>query len=147
MEEKKYIKHPCEKPNVDQMIGYKAPIDVLMGAVRDDFDGRIFSAVQMVDIEVDRDELIKALQYDRGQYEKGYNDGGKVAAKEILTEILECIITNQYVVDANRNTYVPAKSLYDDVCDLSKKWGVPLIECEEGKSVVFGKFKEKENDT
>lgn len=87
MEEKKYIQYPCEKPNFDQMIGYKAPIDVLMGAVRDDFDGRIFRAVQMADIEVDRDELIKALQYDRGQYEKGYNDGGKVAAKEIFEAI------------------------------------------------------------
>ena len=26
-------------------------------------------------VTVDRDELIKALQYDRGQYEKGFDDG------------------------------------------------------------------------
>ena len=41
----------------------------------------VFKAIQKVDIEVDREELIKALQYDRNQYEKGYADGLKDAEK------------------------------------------------------------------
>lgn len=35
----------------------------------------IIKAVQRVGIDVDKEELLKALQYDRGQYEKGYQDG------------------------------------------------------------------------
>ena len=32
----------------------------------------VIQAVQKVGIDVDRRELLKALQYDRGQYEEGY---------------------------------------------------------------------------
>lgn len=38
-------------------------------------EGEIFRAVQDVGVTVERDELIKALKYDREQYEKGYRDG------------------------------------------------------------------------
>lgn len=34
----------------------------------------IYGQVRMV-VDVDKDELIKALKYDRGQYERGYLDG------------------------------------------------------------------------
>ena len=37
-----------------------------------------------VGIKVDRDELIKALAYDRKQYEKGYVDGYRAAKDEIV---------------------------------------------------------------
>ena len=48
------------------------------------FDDMIFEAVAEVGIEVDRDKLIKALAYDRGQYEKGYGDGYRAAKDEIV---------------------------------------------------------------
>ena len=48
------------------------------------FDDMVFEAVAEVGIEVDRDELIKALAYDRGQYEKGYGDGCRAAKDEIV---------------------------------------------------------------
>ena len=32
-------------------------------------------------------ELIKALQYDRGQYEKGFADGRAVGAKDALEKL------------------------------------------------------------
>lgn len=38
-------------------------------------EGEIMKAVQKVGVVVDKDELIKALNYDRQQYEKGYEDG------------------------------------------------------------------------
>ena len=46
-------------------------------------DNEIMIAVKKVGITVDKDELIKALQYDRGQYEKGYQDGYAVTRAEI----------------------------------------------------------------
>lgn len=59
---------------------YKSPIqanytDPMYEQVRDAFDNEVFKAVQAVSIEVDKDELIKALRYDREQYDKGYWDG------------------------------------------------------------------------
>ena len=38
-------------------------------------DEYIIRACQKVGVDVNKEELIKALQYDRSQYEKGYADG------------------------------------------------------------------------
>ena len=54
---------------------YESPINVYFGEIETQFDGAVFKAVQSVGIDVNKDELIKALAYDREQYERGYNDG------------------------------------------------------------------------
>lgn len=43
-------------------------------------------AIQKVGIKVDKDELVKALAYDRGQYEKGYADGIMAFAEGLITQ-------------------------------------------------------------
>jgi hypothetical protein len=43
--------------------------------MRTQFEDNVFKAIQDYGIVVDKEELIKALQYDRGQYEKGFADG------------------------------------------------------------------------
>lgn len=58
---------------------YKSPIELLI----EDFDKKIvkkqdadiYQAVLSCGVNVDKDELIRALEYDRGQYEKGFHDG------------------------------------------------------------------------
>lgn len=47
--------------------------------VREDY---VHSMVVKTGIAVDKEELLKALQYDRGQYEKGYADGRLSAQSE-----------------------------------------------------------------
>ena len=47
-------------------------------------DEMVFRAVQSVVPTVDKDELIRALKYDRGQYEKGYADGKRDAMDELV---------------------------------------------------------------
>lgn len=37
-------------------------------------EGEIYKAVMKVGVNVDKGELLKALQYDRNQYQKGYAD-------------------------------------------------------------------------
>ena len=39
-------------------------------------------------VSVDKDELIRALQYDRGQYEKGYEDGKRDSVRHGAWEML-----------------------------------------------------------
>ncbi len=47
-------------------------------------DESVFSVVKRIYVDVDKDELIKALAYDRGQYEKGYSDGRAARDAEIV---------------------------------------------------------------
>lgn len=57
---------------------YKSPIkiytDNIIESIKSKFDKECMKAVVNVGIDVDKDELIKALKYDRNQYEKGYQD-------------------------------------------------------------------------
>lgn len=63
---------------------YKAPIEILT-SITDEIhtqitqqrEFRIMAAVNEV-IKVDKEELIKALNYDRQQYKKGIEDGKRV---------------------------------------------------------------------
>jgi len=57
------------KPNED---GYKSPIEMIVEDVHIKIENDIVKAVQNYDIKVDREELAKALAYDRDQYSKGF---------------------------------------------------------------------------
>ena len=54
---------------------YKSPIKIITGQIKTNYEDAIYSAVQNVVINVDREELLKALEYDRGQFEKGWKEG------------------------------------------------------------------------
>jgi hypothetical protein len=54
---------------------YKSPIEMALETFRFEQENNILKAVQNVGINVNKDELIRALQYDRDQYDKGFEDG------------------------------------------------------------------------
>lgn len=78
---------------------YKNPINLIykdyQTQMKVDVDKLILEAVQEVGVAVDKDELIKAINYDRQQYEKGYADGKKEVLDKIRAEIEEHIKINQ----------------------------------------------------
>ena len=43
----------------------------------EDTENYIYECIQNIGVAVDKDELVRALQYDRDQYNKGYNDAKK----------------------------------------------------------------------
>ena len=51
---------------------YKSPIEIIYGQMQTQVENEIYEAIQKYNINVDKEELIKALQYDRDQYEMGY---------------------------------------------------------------------------
>ncbi len=54
---------------------YEPPIKLIMGEWQTQFEENCMRAVQSYGFDVDKNELVKALEYDRNQYEKGYADG------------------------------------------------------------------------
>ena len=57
---------------------YKSPIDLLMSNIHTQIieqqEEAIYKAVMDIGVNVDKGELIRALDYDRQQYKKGYAD-------------------------------------------------------------------------
>lgn len=58
---------------------YESPIEKIYGEiqsriVQQDEDNLMYEVRQAVGYKVDKEELLKALQYDRNQYDKGYQD-------------------------------------------------------------------------
>ena len=59
---------------------YESPIEKIVGYVQSQLveseESELMAQItQTIGYHIDRDELIRALQYDRQQYEKGYADG------------------------------------------------------------------------
>lgn len=54
---------------------YESPITQILGEMRTEYENGCLRAVQSCGFDVNKEELAKALAYDRGQYEKGYEDG------------------------------------------------------------------------
>lgn len=75
--------------NREQIIkmSYESPIKIAIGEFQMEqkkrIEGDVFLAIQEYGITVDKEELIKALQYDRDQYRKGYEDGVQAKADTV----------------------------------------------------------------
>lgn len=79
---------------------YESPIELIIKdltqkVIEQQENAITASIVENFGINVDKDELIKALNYDRGQYNRGYADGyrrgleeGKVTAMRQLAETI-----------------------------------------------------------
>ncbi len=71
---------------------YESPITKLYGKIKQEIEQKeeaaIYKAIEECEIVVDKEELIKALQYDRRQYEKGYEDG-KAEMREKIEQAIE----------------------------------------------------------
>ena len=91
----KYDGH--KKPNFDfDFSGYESPIAVhtafVTESIKEQQEGVILEAVQKIGVDVDKEELLKALTYDREQYEKGAAYGYEQGYKNGWDAALEYVI-------------------------------------------------------
>ena len=82
---------------------YESPINRIYGEIsneiiRKDEENIMITVNQQVGYQVDKSELIKALNYDRNQYEKGLTD----ALDKIRAEIER---QEKWLMDAGYNAY------------------------------------------
>lgn len=61
---------------------------MIQGEMQTQFEDDCLKVVHSYGFQVDKEELTKALKYDRGQYEKGYKEGYEKAIDDVL-EILK----------------------------------------------------------
>lgn len=79
---------------MNNITGYESPITLLEQVskeLNESIEEQVYTTIQDIGVAIDKEELIKALNYDRNQYEEGYKKG-YMKAKEELKKQIECII-------------------------------------------------------
>ena len=66
---------------------YESPINMIISKLCTNLESDCLQAVQRYGFDVDKEELAKALNYDRNQYEKGYTDGYNKAIDDAIKVI------------------------------------------------------------
>ena len=67
---------------------YESPITLINGAFYLNLEDGVYKAVRQTGVVVDKDELIKALKYDRDQYNKGYADAKAEQKRKKFIDII-----------------------------------------------------------
>ena len=93
----------CEDGRKGRIVMYESPIkiiDDIVSQVNMELEGDILKIVRRVNVDVDEEELLKALQYDRDQYKKGYGDGKRDAVVHGQWEDGRCSNCNEEAVSS-----------------------------------------------
>lgn len=94
---------------------YESPIELITTTIMSEIvknqEEQVMNAVQGVGVNVDKDELLKALAYDRQQYEKGYRDGAREILERLQHEIgFNCDLVDVYEhIDSLMKWHTPDK--------------------------------------
>lgn len=73
---------------------WESPINVMeiqdsfVSEIKEKTEEMVFTEIKRIGINVDKEELIKALQYDREQYSKGYSDGYAKGIDDLVNGLL-----------------------------------------------------------
>lgn len=78
-------------PDVADMSGYDSPITLIVSQMQTKMEADTMSVIQHYGIDVNKEELIKALNYDREQYAKGYQDGYEAGRKQAQEDLINLI--------------------------------------------------------
>lgn len=85
----------------------------------ENFDDAVMMEIQHTyHIDVDKDELVRALKYDRDQYDKGFKDGMS-AMLEKMTDYgyNVCLLCKHVGCDYSKEPCSKCKEMYNTICD------------------------------
>ena len=115
-------------------MSYESPIAIFEETVSSQYNKALEEAVWKevirIGVTVDKDELIRALQYDRDQYDRGYNDGLNanrlISTKDKFPDFNEYVLVSSDAFESG--FFVLCRSEYggwhDEECD---NW---IADCE-----------------
>ena len=78
---------------------YESPINVITQGWQTTVENGIYKAIESYGINIDKEELLKVLQYDRNQYDKGYMDGIKYLAERFESKLNEIDFPKYAVIE------------------------------------------------
>lgn len=78
---------------------YESPINMIISKLYTDLESECMKSIQRYGFDIDKEELAKALKYDREQYEKGYTDGYKKALDDLSED------ANEMAIEVDTGTY------------------------------------------
>ncbi len=88
--------------------GYESPIKTVIGVAKTEIDNGVYKAVCQTGIRVDKEELLRALQYDREQFDAGY----KARDNEIV-RCKDCAVPhNKWLGCPHLNGKIPPPDFY-----------------------------------
>lgn len=109
-------------------MAYESPIKMIYDDIKTSYENGVVKAVQAYDIKVDKAELLKALKYDRAQYDKGFADG---YAKGIADVAAEAEAIPLEWIEKQRAECTPGSIPYIALEALLKTWREEKDEVEE----------------
>lgn len=68
---------------------YKPLVEIIARDAKMKIEGDVLKAIHSYGIKVDKDELAKALQYDRDQYRQGFVDGCQSSMVEVVRMVFD----------------------------------------------------------
>ena len=86
---------------------YESPINIIISELCTKLESDCVKSVKRYGFDVDKEELAKALNYDRNQYEKGHTDGYNKAIDDFAEKLKsEC-----------REHYIDCDSYFGGITD------------------------------
>lgn len=104
-----------QKLTEDIMLGWESPVNIIEKEWETKIEGDIVKAIKSYDIDVNKEELIKALNYDRNQYKAGYKDALEWMQRVIMLNMPDIIRYSE-----NQDAGVQIKNI-NDYIDLRLK--------------------------
>lgn len=78
---------------------YESPVKIVLDQLKTEQENHIFNFIQGIGVSVDKEELLKALQYDRDQYQKGYAEGYLYGVRKLIERLKqECLMDSGWEV-------------------------------------------------
>ena len=96
--------------------GYNSPIDIIQKEIATQLDDKIIKCIQEYGIDVNKEELIKALNYDRDQFEAG----NKVVYIQGITDFYYQV---KRFENKEHNIIVPASTILSILVQLNNSVG------------------------
>ena len=96
---------------------YISPIETIKTEIKTQFEDDCIKAIQSYGFNVNKEELVKALNYDRKQYDKGYSDGYYMAIDDFSILMKEAL--NRDWVTTNIYEQIIYNRLFDKCNEIS----------------------------
>ena len=80
---------PFMPEDLEDLMSYKSPIETIVDEMALIAENGVYKAAQNVNINVNKEELEKALRYDRDQYVEGFANGYEAGYKKGINDAID----------------------------------------------------------